>query len=325
MGVRHALGALKCVNLEHLTVSDISCDALDRAKRDLAGDSEGKPIDYVSADSLSGPYDVVILAATAMNRLESCRNALRFDPSHLLVEKPLGQSYQEAESLCRLLASRPALRASVNLNMRMYPFIKVLKADLSSLPQFTGYKHLNYNGGSLGIGANGIHYIDLLFHLLEADDAEFRCGEVDDSVIPSGRGPQFGDFGGWACLHFYRRGEPVGKSLLMLTSTSTVFGGWEVIGTHGRIRINELEGERTDILRRPDSVLPLNRYAAEYMEPVTSRIESPSLSDLTRQWLEGVAEGRSMLPEPYESLKAHKVMFDWLEAGRSGQDKFPIT
>lgn len=325
MGIRHALGALKCTQASHLTMSDISDEALERAKRELSGDWFGKTVDFVTSGSLSGPYDVVIMATTAMDRLESCRNLLSFSPAHLLVEKPLGQSYEEVEAVCRLVASHPGVKASVNLNMRMYPFIKELKADISSMPQFTGFKYINYSGGTLGIGANGIHYLDLLFHLLDADEAVFKSGEVDDAIIPSGRGPGFGDFGGWACIHFSKGGEPVGKSLMMLSSTSTVFGGWEFIGTHGRIRINELEGARTDILRKPESVLPINRYAGDYMEPVTRRIESPMLSELTCQWLEGLAMGRNLLPELHESLKVHRLLFDWLATSRTHKGTYPIT
>jgi predicted dehydrogenase len=306
-------------------MSDISSEALEKAKGELEGRWNGKTVDFVPSTSLTGTFDVVIMATTATDRLESCRNMLAFSPARLLVEKPLGQSYEEVESVSRLLSSHPGVKACVNLNTRMYPFIADLKRDLSSMPQFEGCKYINYSGGTLGIGANGIHYLDLIFHLLDADEAEFKHGEVDDNMIPSGRGPAFGDFGGWASIHFSRGGRLVGKSLIMLSSTSTVFGGWEFIGTHGRIRINELEGTRTDILRRPDSVLPINRYAGDYMEPVTRAIQSPALSDLTCRWLDGIAGGHDLLPGLHESLTVHKVMFDWLSASRTHKGSFPIT
>jgi predicted dehydrogenase len=325
MGLRHALGALKCAQVEHLTMSDISSEALGRARGEMDGRWNGKTVDFVPSISLTGKFDVVIMATTATGRLESCRNMLALSPTWLLVEKPLGQSYEEVESVSRLLSSHPGVKASVNLNTRMYPFIADLKRDLASMPQFDGCKYINYSGGTLGIGANGIHYLDLMFHLLDADEAEFKYGEVDDTMIPSGRGPAFGDFGGWACIHLSRAGQLVGKSLIMLSSTSTVFGGWEFIGTHGRIRINELEGTRTDILRNSDSILPVNRYGGEYMEPVIRVIESPPLSDLTCQWLEGLAAGHSLLPDLHESLKVHRVMFEWLSASRTHKGTFPIT
>jgi predicted dehydrogenase len=213
----------------------------------------------------------------------------------------------------------------VNLNMRLYPAFRQLQHELQTLPQFNSPVTVTINTGAIGIGANGIHYLDLLFFLLDADEANVICGEIDEQTIPSGRGPQFLDFGGWCVVKFYKAGNYKGKALLSLAPDSSAMGGWEFIGPNGRIHINEIDGRKSISLRPPDSTMPVHRYAADYSPVEYSSFEGPALSDLTAQWLKGVVEGRQLLPSAAESLAAHRLLFDWLSFSKTHRQKFPIT
>lgn len=326
MGIRHATGSLQVKELTEVCISDIHDAALENARQQLSSQLNMAKARFCRSDDLKGNYDIVIIASTASGRMAICIQALQAKPSYVLIEKPLGQSLAEVKELVDFFADKN-VSVSVNLNMRMYPFVKQLKNDLQTFPQFAGIKSINYQGGTLGIGANGIHYLDLLFFLFNADRAALKAGEIEPDLIPSGRGSQFGDFGGWACIKFYNNAQHyLGRSLISLSSSSTVFGGWDIIGSHGRIRINELEAERVDILRKPDSALPVNRYAGDYQPSKTSKIESPFLGDLTREWVENIIdENENLLPSIQQSLKVHELMFNWLQLSKSYQDTFPIT
>ena len=326
MGLRHAAGVLNVKGIDELVMMDISDASLQNAEAQLKNTGTHCKLSFIKPGTpISGGCDFVIIASTAGNRIETCELALQLRPKYLLIEKPLGQSYTEVESLVNYF-NGSGVTVNVNLNMRMYNFVNDLKNDLDTLPQFQGLKYINVSGGPLGIGANGIHYLDLLFYLYGADNAELVSGEIDTALIPSGRGPQFGDFGGWACIRFYKQQELLGRSLISLSATSTVFGGWDIMGSHGRIRLNETEGERTDILRNPSSEMPVNRYAADYLPPVTKTIETPFLGELTKKWIESlVAKNENLLPSLEESLKVHRLMFDWLSLSLTHQSVFPIT
>jgi predicted dehydrogenase len=324
MGLRHAKGALEANGVEQVCLVDVAEAALEKAVAQFSEQIAKGRLQLGKPDTLNGAYEVAIVASTAGKRLDTCERILAHGPSHIMLEKPLGQSYDDVKTLIDFFDHKK-VKVSVNLNMRMYDFIKDLKHDLSTFPQFRGSFSINFNGGALGIGANGIHYLDLLLHLFEPADAEIVAGEIDPEIIPSGRGPEFGDFGGWASIRFQRDGATIGRSLLQLSATSTVFGGWDIIGTHGRIRINELEGQRIDILRNSQSNLPVNRYAADYLTPAVRTIQSPELSNLTQQWLEGLQNGKELLPGLRESLRSHRLMFDWLSKSKSHKNKFPIT
>ena len=113
----------------------------------------------------------MIISATASGRLESCQTARNFSPKSILIEKPLGQSLNQVKELVSFFKDFTG-KVFVNLNTRMYPFIKSLKSDLKNFSQFKGPVNISFTGGSLGIGANGIHYLDLLYFLYDAYDAK---------------------------------------------------------------------------------------------------------------------------------------------------------
>lgn len=325
MGVRHATGVLKS-KAEHICIADISQASLDTAKQQLlTKDNQHRLTFSLFAEREISHYDTVIFATTAKNRIGLFRDVLIHTPQYALFEKPLGQNFEEVQELVNEVGASK-VTGFVNLNMRMYSFIKELKKNLNELPQFHGTKDINFLGGTLGISANGIHYLDLLLFLFGASKAVLAHGEIEEHIIPSGRGPEFGDYGGWAMIRFFDdKDQFLGKSFISLTANSSVFGGWDIIGKNGRIRINELEGERVDILRNENSQMPLYRYAADYLPPVKSKVESPSLGDLTYEWIESLRNNENVLPRLEESLTSHKLLFDWLSLGSVFDRSFLIT
>lgn len=325
MGQRHIKGCLASDSIEQILVLDISYESLQNAQKIFSNDENFKKLQFEDSEKFTPVfYDIVIISSTAADRLSICNLAIECNPTHILIEKPLGQSYQEVQELVKYF-SKYETKVHVNLNMRMYGFIKELKKDLNTLPQFEGKTRINFNGGSLGIGANGIHYIDLLFYLFDANRFEIKFAEIDNTLLPSGRGENFKDFGGSAFINFYKNDMFMGSSFLSLTSESTAFGGWEIIGTHIRIRINEIEGNRVDICRDENSTMPINRYAADYKNPVTKSISTPELSELTTEWISSISNYHSPLPLLNETLIAHKLMFEWLNKSDKYQNTFPIT
>jgi predicted dehydrogenase len=323
MGVRHALGVKSVTEVTDVLVSDISQAALDAA-RDSIGDARFSFCLSSDLPSARKGFDVCIIAATAGNRQETLDLAGHLGCQRILVEKPLGQSIAQVEELVKYVEEK-GLSCSVNLNMRLYDSFSKLRNDLATLPQFKGELTFTINTGTLGIGANGIHYLDLLFHLMDADAYSILAAEIDDVVIPSGRGPQFGDFGGWAVIRFSKNGESVGKALVSMSARSTAFGSWEIVGPHGRIFFNEVEGKRITVLRKPDSEMPMQRYHADYLSPETSEFVSPFLGDMTAKWIHGLLRGESLLPNLKEALPVHRLMFEWLSKREQNNGVFPIT
>lgn len=324
MGLRHLQGVLSLNLVKEVMVLDIKEAALEEAKNKCQNDERVTYNLLSNFNAQEYKYDVCIIASTASSRKTLCELAVICGCKYLLIEKPLGQSYQEVDDLCTYLDTLP-IETFVNLNMRMYDSYIKLKNDINSLIQFDGEKTITINTGTIGIGCNGIHYLDLLYFLLDADTSKIVAADVDDALIPSGRGKDFFDFGGWAVVKFYRQNKYVGKSLLSLSSGSTVFGSWDIIGPFGKITIDEILQKRIDTLRKEGSQMPISRYAADFLPPVEQQFITPFLGDLTAKWIKELNEGNHLLPNARESLKVHRLMFDWLSKSNIYKETFPIT
>lgn len=328
MGVRHAQGLLSCDFVRSVEISDSNPDALSRAQADLQRNEHFLKCSFRDSESVftqSAKVDVVVVATTAMGRLGTLQKVYQLKPQVVLVEKPLGQSFQEVTDLVDLANSHPVKTFS-NLNMRLYDYFKALREDLISVPQLAGFKNVTINSGAVGIGANGIHYIDLLVYLFGAASVTVERAFVEDDLIASGRGAQFSDFGGYACFLFLAAsGAPLGRALVAIHATSSVLGAWEVVAPNARVRIDEICQKRYNHYRRPESQLPPYRYGADYFEEEVTSIKIPEMADLTKQWLEAFVAKRELLPTVQDSLLVHNLLFSWLSASAKYSDRFPIT
>ena len=326
MGLRHAIGVSNATNVEKITIVDVSEDALKNAKVHLSDSTNYQKFTFRTSDYLdsNNNYDVGIIATTAQDRLSICKKVVRFGCEYILIEKPLGQNLSDVIRLVDFFKTTSA-KAFVNLNMRLYPDYLKLKNDIKNFSQFNGEKTITINTGTLGIGANGIHYLDYLIFLLDADEVKLISGKIDKEKIPSARGPQFNDFGGCCLLEFYANEIKVGTAFISMSANSTVFGGIDIVSSHGRITINESSGKRIDYLRDSNSDMPMNRYHADYLKPLTYDFSSPPLSDLTKNWINSLSNKKSVLPNLEESILAHQIMFEWLSKDKSEDNHFPIT
>jgi predicted dehydrogenase len=328
MGLRHAEGIAKVKEIKLITLIDNNPNSIENAKKQFLLNSDySKFIFYDNIEHLNyeNKFEIGIIATTANNRIDLLIRLSDLGCNYVLVEKPIGQSFKQILEFNNKV-NELKINCFVNLNMRLNDsFLKVYN-DIRLLNQFNGELSISINSGSIGIGANGIHYLDYLLFLFNADDAKIVSAEIQNELITSGRGDKFCDFGGWAVIKFYRNNMYLGKAMLSLSSTSSVFGSWEIIGTHGRIYFNEVEQRRTDLLRDEGSTLPIYRYHGDYLKPMLTDFPSPFLGDLTNKWIKGLLnENISLLPTIEQSLKAHKLLFDWLEFSSEYSDEFPIT
>jgi predicted dehydrogenase len=326
MGMRHALGTATVSQIHEVALADISVTAIENAKKQIKNIPVAGKFSYHLLDEIDGltGFEIGIVSATASDRIGLCQKVVQSGCKFILIEKPLGQSMTEVHELITFFR-KSDVKVFVNLNMRIYPDSLKLKSDLDNLPQFQGNKRITINTGSVGIGANGIHYLDYMFFLTNADSAKLLSAEIDTSTIPSARGQQFKDFGGWCVISLSKENVEVAKVFISVNPESTVFGGWDIIGPHGRITINECSCKRVDYLRNTDSLMPIQRYNADYEQPVETIFNSPMLGDLTRLWIEGLIKDEYLLPSLEEALSAHILMFEWLQYSKEFQDSFPIT
>jgi predicted dehydrogenase len=328
MGIRHAQGIEAVSAVSEICLVDISEDSLMNATQLFANSANFSKFKFSLATNFSDntdQYDVAVIASTAGDRLETLSTIISKNVKHVLLEKPLGQSLEEVEKIKNFLDQFPAVKSYVNFAMRLNPSMIELKKDLNNLPQMVGPKTITINMGAIGIGSNGVHYLDMCYFLFNANKAKIVAAEIEDNLIQSGRGPQFNDFGGWGVIHYYKNEEYVGKLILSISSTSTAFGAFEIVGTHGRIHYDDVREIRTDSLRNEDSNLPMYRYHGDYVQDITKKVTSAPLSELTKYWLENLIEGNAVLPSVENTINIHELLFNWLNKSKTHSKIFPIT
>ncbi len=325
MGLRHLKGLLTISSVNQLVVVDKFVDALEAAKNKIDDDRVKYCLleDIINFQKFN--YKLVVLATTANERIKTLAKLNSFKFEYLLIEKPIAQSMNEVLEIV-LLLNKLKIKCFVNLNMRMYDYFVKLKYDFDNIQQLKGEKSISINTGALGIGANGIHYLDLAYFLLDADEAEIVASEIEDHEIESGRGSNFKDFGGWALIKYYKNKVYRGKLYLSMTSNSSAFGSWDIICKHGKISIDEANGIRVDTYRSQNSNLPTYKYFIDYEKAFETRIISPNLSDITASWFtEIIKSNSSKLPFIEKTLMAHSLLFNWLENNKQVVKHFPIT
>ena len=328
MGVRHAQGIDTMTEVSEICLTDISENSLIDAAKAIANSKKPEKFNFMMADDfvkLDETYDVAIIASTAGDRLKTLSNVIQKKVKHVLLEKPLGQSLEEVKKITDYLDQYSNVQSYVNFSMRLTPSLIQLKKDLQTLPQMIGPKTISVNTGAIGIGANGVHLLDMCFFLFDADQATIVASEIEEIVIPSGRGSQFNDFGGWSVIKFYQNDEYQGKLLLSISATSTSLGPIEIIGTHGRIHYDEVRETRIDSFRNENSELPVYRYHGDYLPDSKKEFASLTLSELTHFWLNNLINGKRVLPTVKDSIAIHEVLFDWLSKSKTHSKLYPIT
>lgn len=322
MGIRHISGLLKLNFINEIHVVDINQNSLNVAREQL---NDKRNICFFSTNiDFNNKYDLGIISTTAKNRIILIENLFTVGCKNILIEKPLGQSKNEVNKLLEKL-NQINVNCFVNLNMRLHECYIDLKNDFENLDQLHGEKIISLNTGSVGIGANGIHYLDFIFFLTQSDNAVLRYGHISKNIILSGRGSEFCDFGGNAIIDYYKKNKLMATFIISINPNSSAFGNWNIVGKHAHININELESLRINRYRKIDSNLPTHRYNGDYLEAKKYNIEFPPLGDLTAVWATGIYEGKSLLPTVQESIKVHDLMFEWLNFSESHNDYFPIT
>lgn len=188
LGSRHLQSLSNIDILTSIFIVDPSVEALAIAKQRfeqvVSSDTNIASIEYTtSLNKLPKTIDVAIIATNSDVRKEAIEQLIdnrvvRF----LIIEKFMFQSIQDYQDIENLL-DKHAVQAFVNCPRRMWPFYKELKKMLKEAT----YINYEVSAANLGIGCNGIHFVDHLAYLSDETDFTFDNRCLDKTVIQSKR------------------------------------------------------------------------------------------------------------------------------------------
>jgi predicted dehydrogenase len=260
------------------------------------------------------PFDAVILSATAAGRLESFEQIAARGIRDVLVEKPLEQSRARFRRFLPLIQAH-GLRVRCNFYRRSLAAFHELRGQ--------GPLVLSVSSGAMGLGCNGIHWIDWALFLSGSRGGRLLFGEIDAGTIASGRGPQFRDHGGRGVFAF----DDGSRLFLSVRADSSAPTTFSIVAPGAHWLVDQNRDEAVVHRRRPDSARPNYLYGQDYETSTVAGVEQADLPALTAQWLDSLGPDSPgpacHQPTLEESAAAHELLFDLLETG--GADSFAIT
>lgn len=305
MGLRHVAGAASA----GARVYAVSRRAEARQEAMALAEANAPGIGHraVADASEIGQVDGAIIAGTADVRPDQLAQLLESGIPAILLEKPLCQSRMELEAMQKAAEAASRSRVWVNLPFRTLDIFSSQQCPFS----------LTYSAGALGIGCNGIHWIDLACHLAADAQPRLLWGEVRAERIASGRGPQFADFGGTALFGF----ADGSRLLLSNDPESSAPAAISLISGHTLMIFDGNESRRSS--RDPISRKPNYLYGQDHIRTIATDW-APDLVSVSQAWVKAVTGGPpTRLPTFAQAAGTHRAMFDLLET--TGASHFPIT
>ena len=302
MGRRHLRGLVRAGY--RVTAFDPNAASAAAARAELEADGlPAERLDWVPALP-TGRFDLAIFAETTAHRFRNLAAFLdRAAADRILLEKPLSADPAEVAAFAELLRGRGLLdRVAVNFPRRAWP----CHQQLASLCAGSSGFDMTLNGGAIGLGCNGIHYLDLFLYLAGGEPAEVRFARLSPQRIASGRGAEFEDFGGSFLLEGRR-----GVLFAALSADSSATVTLTVRGDGFKAWLDEADRTWRLAARDPASTLPNYRYGADYRVLADGRAEAPALDEVTARW----SRGEISLPGLESALAAHALLDRILRAG----------
>lgn len=257
-----------------------------------------------AAEDMPRQIDIAIFAETTTARLENFRRMLATTQAgRILLEKPISADPSEFEAFLALAREYGVQdKTEVNLIRRIWPHVQQLAALCAAEQEFV----MTLNGGAIGLGCMGIHYLDTFLCFAGDEMPQVRWARLSRETVKSGRGAQFEDFGGDFVLEGRR-----GRLLASLSAESSANVVVNVRGKHFMAQIDYNDFQWKLARRKPDSTMPFYRYGADYEVIEQGRLDIPVMDAVSEAW----ALGQLSLPTLEKALLTHRLLDDLLQAG----------
>lgn len=252
----------------------------------------------------AGRFDVAVFAETAAVRLSNFGSFLStVQADRILLEKPLTTDPEQLDALIALARRhRVSDRTQVNFIRRAWPHVQMLASLCADEERFA----VTLNGGAVGLGNLGVHYLDTFLFFAGEEVPAVLWSSVPPEIVGSGRGDEFQDRGAEFVL-LGRRGRLL-ASLEPASSASVVM---TVRGAHFIAHVDYTDMRWKVARRRPGSSLPNYRYGADYEVIEDGPFDLPPMDALTEAWAGGVLQ---MSPLD-QACAAHRLLGEILTAG----------
>ncbi len=301
MGRRHLMGLVRAGFI--VSASDPNPLTFEIARNELL--NAGLPEDSLKLVSLpDGAYDIAIFAETTKDRLFNFQRFLSLaSAKKILLEKPLSANPEEFLTFV-VLATQYGVEAKTQVNFirRTWTHVQHLISLCANEKSFS----VTLNGGAIGLGCMGIHYIDTFLAFCSDEMPSVVWSTLSKEGIASGRGSDFEDFG----ADFILKGSR-GKLFASLEAGSSANVVMTVRGSHFIAQVDYADREWKLAQRKPESKLPNYKYGADYRIIEQCKLQLPTMDSVTELW----ALDRLQLSPLVSAIEPHLLLERILRIG----------
>jgi hypothetical protein len=165
---------------------------------------------------------------------------------------------------------------------------------------------VSFVGGAVGLGCNGIHYLDMFDAIAGEGEDDIVWARLSPSPVPSSRGAELRDFGGDFTV---RRGRATLFISLPAESSAATLSA--VRGDHFAAWLDENDQSYRVYRRDPRSRKPSHLYGQDYRLEAQGTFPAVRFEETTRAW----AQGELDFPSLDVGLRLQRLVFRLLEAG----------
>lgn len=247
----------------------------------------------------SGDFDLGIDCHPNQNRLEVLQNFIDRGIRKVIVEKPLAASWSEALAINSLAKQHRVHIFSPFYNRYAEHFSHHSFSALDAGNLLT----VSISGGALGLGCNGIHYIDLCNYFFNSNPSNI-FSTLSTNSLTSPRGEKFRDHGGLVVLQY-----PKGRASIDFSSESYMGICLHLVFERGRILIHDQLNPQWFWYRQPDELRGQPLYRTSNEIPVAPPISyGAGIESLMKLALPIFLTGSSETPGVTEGLNALKAI-----------------
>ena len=239
-GLRHLQSYARIEGVEIAAVCDVRAEQV-REACDLYGTARG----YTDWEALlrEERLDVLSVVTNGPTHAAVTIAAAKSGVGHILCEKPMATSVRDAEEMIRVCREH-STRLAISHARRWVRGYQELRDQLAN-GLIGKPSHFWFTCGGGLFAGNGTHFMDLA-RMLTGSNPVMVVASVEESGKPNPRGAQFQDPGAFA-VYWFENGM---RLVIDLCEDVGVPPRFEIVGSRGRVLIDEVEG-RWEIAARP--------------------------------------------------------------------------
>ena len=267
-------------------------------------------LDYKEALDTSN-IDGIIISTYGPTHYEIVKYAITRGIKYIICEKPFTTSLKHAQEITKLLKKSNS-KLTVSYLRRFSDSYSSLIKEININKKIGIPKSIIITCGAGGISTVGTHFLDLCTYLLN-EKVISVVGFPINKNLPNPRGDEFEDPGGYLILNF--KNEKI--AFIDMGDDLGLQPKIEIIGSYGRIEINEINKKIIGKSRRiEDQDKPMRFYGLDNEDFVNESFNFESINELIKKMVENIISKdelkvtAEMAKEKVEIYSAIRKSFD---------------